>query len=227
MKQLRLLFILCLVYSCGKENPPTAPDPSTLIFPTQNLECTQGELLNGVTRRIPFQWGVANGAESYELHITQLNNGAKTIQRTQLTSLEVPLATANAYSWKVVASNTKVLETTDSALWYFFNAGSETTHAPFPATALSPLSGSQLSMPTDGIVSIRWSGADIDNDIVRYELFFGTQNPPITPQNLSSNTTTQFTANVSEGSSYFWQVVSTDQTGNKTPSVVFDFKIKE
>ncbi|MCW1952623.1 MAG: hypothetical protein KIH80_000400, partial [Flavobacteriia bacterium] len=93
--------------------------------------------------------------------------------------------------------------------------------------ALSPLSGSQLSMPTDGIVSIRWSGADIDNDIVRYELFFGTQNPPITPQNLSSNTTTQFTANVSEGSSYFWQVVSTDQTGNKTPSVVFDFKIKE
>lgn len=227
MKQLKLLIILFLVYSCGKENPPTAPDPSTLIFPTQNLECTQGELLNGVTRKIPFQWGVATGAESYELHITQLNNGAKTIQRTQLTSLEVPLATANAYSWKVVASNTKVLETTDSALWYFFNAGSETTHAPFPATALSPLSGSQLSMPTDGIVSIRWSGADIDNDIVRYELFFGTQNPPITPQNLSSNTTTQFTANVSEGSSYFWQVVSTDQTGNKTPSVVFDFKIKE
>lgn len=227
MKQLRLLFILCLVCSCGKENPPTAPDPSTLIFPTQNLECTQGELLNGVTRKIPFQWGVATGAESYELHITQLSNGAKTIQRTQLTNLEVPLATANAYSWKVVASNTKVLETTDSALWYFFNAGSETTHAPFPASALSPLSGSQLSMPVDGRVSIRWSGADIDNDIVRYELFFGTQNPPTTPQNLSGNTTTQFTASVSAGQTYYWQVLSTDQAGNETPSAVFDFKIKE
>lgn len=227
MKQLRRLFILCLVCSCGKENLPTAPDPSTLIFPTQNLECTQGELLNSVTRKIPFQWGVAKGAESYELHITQLKNGTKTIQRTQFTSLEVPLATANAYSWKVVASNTKVLETTDSALWYFFNAGSETTHAPFPATALSPISGSQLSMPVGGLVRIRWSGADIDNDIEKYELIFGTQNPPITPQNLPSNTTTQFIASVSAGQTYYWQVISTDSQGNKTPSVVFDFIIKE
>ena len=227
MKQIGLLFVCLLLYSCGKEDPPKAPEPSTLIFPTQNLDCTQGELVNGVTRKIPFQWGAAKGAESYELHITQLSSGAKTIQRTELTSLEIPLATANAYSWKVVASNTQVIETTDSALWYFFNAGSETTHAPFPATALTPVSGSQFSMPVDGLVSLRWSGADIDNDLETYELLLGTDPIPSNKQALASPTTTQFSLSVSAGQTYYWQIISIDRQGNTTPAAGFDLKIKE
>jgi len=125
----------------------------------------------------------------------------------------------------VIASNTKVLETTPSALWYFFNAGSETTHAPFPATALTPLSGAQITMPAEGQVSLRWSGSDIDNDIASYTLLLDNQSPPSTNRSLNGATATQFTANVVQGATYYWQVVTTDLSGNSTPSAVFDFKI--
>jgi len=225
-RQAYLLILICLC-SCGKETPPGPPAVTSLVFPTQNLDCTQGDLLNAATRIIPFQWNVAKDAESYELQVTQLSSGQITRQTTLLNSLEIPLKMGEAYAWKVVAANTKVLESTPSALWYFFNAGAQTTHAPFPATALSPLSGSQLAMPLGGQLSLRWSGADIDNDIARYSLLIGSQNPPTDIQNLSSPTTTQFTQDVIEGQTYYWQIITEDQAGNKTPSPVFDFKIKE
>jgi len=226
MKKYILSLILMSFLSCGKDTPPGPPEVSILIFPTQNLDCAQGTLVNVDTRRIPFEWMASKGAESYELQITQLSNEQKTNQSTLLNTLEVPLKMGEAYSWKVVASNTKVLETTSSALWYFFNAGAQTTHAPFPATALSPLSGSILSMPSNGLVTIKWSGADVDNDIVSFSLLLGTENPPITQRSLGSATASEFNLNVSKGVTYYWQVKTKDQAGNETPSQVFDFKIQ-
>lgn len=226
MKKYILSLILMSFLSCGKDTPPGPPEVSTLVFPTQNLDCAQGTLVNAVTRRIPFEWKIFKGAESYELQITQLSTGEKTNLGTLLNTLEVPLKMGEAYSWKVVASNTKVLETTSSDLWYFFNAGAQTTHAPFPATALSPLPGSLLFMPSNALVNIRWSGADIDNDIVRYSLLLGTENPPTTLIGLSAPTSTEFSINVSKGVTYYWQVNTKDQSGNETPSQVFDFKIQ-
>ena len=222
----KYFLIGCIFFlSCGKDAPPSPPGPISLVFPTQNLDCTEGSLVNEVTRRIAFEWREAAEAESYRVEITQLSNGQKTIQNTLLTSIEVPLRMGEAYSWQVIASNTKVLETTSSSLWYFFNAGSETTHAPFPATALTPLSGAQLTMPAEGQISLRWSGSDIDNDIASYTLLLGNESPPTAIQNLSSAIATQFAANVTQGATYYWQVLTTDDSGNKTPSAIFDFKM--
>jgi hypothetical protein len=220
-------FLICCVFflGCGKDAPPSPPGPISLVFPTQNLDCTQGSLINEVTRRIAFEWREASEAESYRLEIVQLSSGQKTTQNTLMTTIEVPLRIGEAYSWQVIASNTKVLETTPSALWYFFNAGSETTHAPFPATALTPLSRAQITMPAEVQVSLRWSGSEIDNDIVSYTLLLDNQSPPSTNRSLSGATATQFTANVVQGATYYWQVVTTDDSGNSTPSAVFDFKI--
>lgn len=222
----KYFLIGCIFFlGCGKDAPPSPPGPISLVFPTQNLDCTEGSLVNEVTRRIPFEWREATDAESYRVEITQLSSGQKTTQNTLLTSIEVPLRMGEAYSWQVIASNTKVLETTPSSLWYFFNAGSETTHAPFPATALTPLSGAQLTMPAEGQISLRWSGSDIDNDIASYTLLLGNESPPTAIQNLISATATQFAANVTQGATYYWQVVTTDDSGNKTPSAIFDFKM--
>lgn len=222
----KYFLIGCIFFlGCGKDAPPSPPGPISLVFPTQNLDCTEGSLVNEVTRRIAFEWREATEAESYRVEITQLSSGQKTTQNTLLTSIEVPLRMGEAYSWQVIASNTKVLETTPSSLWYFFNAGSETTHAPFPATALTPLSGAQLTMPSEGQISLRWSGSDIDNDIASYTLLLGNESPPTAIQNLSSATATQFAANVTQGATYYWQVLTTDDSGNKTPSAIFDFKM--
>ena len=220
-------FLICCIFflGCGKDAPPSPPGPISLVFPTQNLDCTQGSFVNEVTRRIAFEWLEAKEAESYRVEIIQLSSGQKTTQNTLLTSIEVPLKMGEAYSWQVIASNTKVLETTSSSLWYFFNAGSETTHAPFPATALTPLSGAQITMPAEGQVSLRWSGSDIDNDISSYTLLLDNKSPPSTNRSLNGATATQFTANVVQGATYYWQVVTTDLSGNSTPSAVFDFKI--
>jgi len=72
---------------------------------------------------------------------------------------------------------------------------------------------------------LRWSGSDIDNDIASYTLLLDNQSPPSTNRSLNGATATQFTANVVQGATYYWQVVTTDLSGNSTPSAVFDFKI--
>ncbi|MFK7812171.1 MAG: hypothetical protein AB8B59_06730, partial [Maribacter sp.] len=50
----------------------------------------------------------------------------------------------------------------------FYSEGiSQENYAPFPATI-------NTIDQTNGFVEISWEGADLDNDIDKYELYFGT-----------------------------------------------------
>ena len=82
MKKYFLIGCFAVFLACGKEAPPSPPGPISLVFPTQNLDCAQGSLVNEVTRRIPFEWREATESESYRLEIIQLSSGQKTTQNT-------------------------------------------------------------------------------------------------------------------------------------------------
>lgn len=58
-----------------------------------------------------------------------------------------------------------------SETWLFYNAGSQTTYAPFPAQLVNPTSGSTVQMDIANEVLLEWSGADVDNDIESFEVF--------------------------------------------------------
>ena len=68
------------------------------------------------------------------------------------------------------------------------------------------------------------SGSDIDNDIVSYDVYFDTVNPPVT---LEGNTAaSNIDVTVAAGNTYYWRVVTKDSQGNNSQSEIFEFRVE-
>ncbi len=220
--------ILCafLVMGCGSKNDtPKAPEASLLVFPLQNSECTTGETLNATISQVEFQWQASNNTTEYELRATNLLTGITQTISSETTSAKLPLEKGAPYSWIVNSRNDGSNETATSDTWQFYNAGARTTYAPFPAGIIAPKSGASVAMDINNEVLLIWEGADVDNDIASYELYFSTANPPLTLIASPSVAQTSFTVSVSANNTYYWKVITKDVEGNTSDSGVFEFRV--
>ncbi len=225
---MRLVSIICIsaffLFGCKKKNNPLPPEGSVLVFPDKNSECTTGVELSSTTSEVEFRWQPADHTDRYELRATNLS--ANTTQRitTAATAAKLPLQKGVPYSWNVTSISDAVLESVASETWLFYNSGSQTTYAPFPAEIIAPAIGTSVFKDENNEVTLQWSGADVDNDIVGFEIYFSTQNPPeallVSPSATVSNTNVTVAANMV----YYWSVVTIDGAGNKSSSGVFDFR---
>ena len=117
-----------------------------------------------------------------------------------------------------------MLETTASETWLFYNSGFQTTYAPFPAEIIEPKVGSTVLRDINNDILLSWNGADVDNDIVGFEIYISTENPPEELLfSLGSGATTTKVA-VATNTVYYWRVVTKDAEGNSSDSGVFDFR---
>jgi len=208
---IKILVLTILISSCGGNNdtPQQVENKElgdfNLIFPDNNLICTEGtDVGNNV--EIDFMWSASANAKSYELEITVQDSGEVIRATTTATSRKVTLAKNTQFSWIVIAT----LDNKDkeSATWNFFSEGiSQENFAPFPATINS-------IDKTNGFVEISWVGADLDNDINKYDFFFGTdsENPEFVASNTSDEGT--YTMPIDYGTLYFIEVITTDDRGN-------------
>lgn len=97
------------------------------------------------------------------------------------------------------------------------------SYTPFPATITAPLFGAKVTASA-GSVSLTWSGSDVDNDIVGYDVYLGTAAiPPL----YKTNITDSFLNNVSASSNttYYWKVITKDSQGNTSDSGIFQFSV--
>ncbi|NOY47023.1 MAG: hypothetical protein GXO84_02200, partial [Chlorobi bacterium] len=130
---------------------------------------------------------------------------------------------ATPYSWYVISKSLTEIETAQSAIWKFYNAGDPVeSFAPFPADLIAPTMGANLNGITT--VTLEWSGSDIDNDITGYDVFIDTTSPPTT-QLGSNQTETTIDATVVAGNVYYWRVITTDSQGNNSESEIFSFRV--
>ena len=233
----KFLFVLSciLIASCGggggddpvTPEPPevviTPPGASTLLFPDNNKECTEGEVLSEVQSSVNFQWNASTNTNSYEINVINLttNSTARIISNTN--SAPITLSRGTPYEWFVISKATGVVETAQSPTWRFYNAGQGiANYAPFPAVAIAPVRGSSISNTTN--VTLEWSGSDVDDDITEYEVFFGTENPPTTSIGVTAETTSS--AQIIAATTYYWSVVTKDSGNNTSTSEIFEFKTK-
>ncbi|WP_421823792.1 hypothetical protein [Flagellimonas oceanensis] len=218
------LSILVLLVSCGGDDgPPPAPEGAELIFPEENSECTTGVEINQNSTQITFQWRASNHTESYRLSVLNLETNVTQTINTASTSASVTVSKGTPYAWSVTSLNTTSDQVASSQTWLFYNAGSQTTYAPFPAQLVSPLSGSTVQRDIANEVLLEWSGGDVDNDIDTFEVFLSDTNPPTASIGETSNM--EMPVSVESGTVYYWRVVTTDLEGNTSISGVFDFKV--
>ena len=69
-----------------------------------------------------------------------------------------------------------------------------------------------------------WNGSDIDNDIIRYDIYFSISNPP---EDLVSSqlVNTNFKVSVVSDTVYYWKIITEDSEGNKSDSGIYEFKV--
>jgi len=211
---------------CSRNKGPKAPGTAILEFPLKNSECSTGEVINETTSRVEFKWEKASDTDTYELKVINLNTNIKQTISTALLSAKLSLEKGVPYSWSVATKNSQVNQKTESEAWLFYNAGAQTTYAPFPAAILEPSSGSTTSKDINNEVLLDWSGADVDNDISEYTVYFSLTNPPETVMaTLEEGKLTETKVSVTSNTVYFWRVVTLDDEGNTSESGIYEFKV--
>lgn len=209
----------------GRENPPqtsTPPSATTLVFPNNNSECTEGTNFTTTESTVDFEWNESANTDTYNLVLKDLDAQITTTYSSSSTILAVKIKRGNPYSWYVVSKSNSSAQTANSATWKFYNAGEAVvSYAPFPAEVVSPAINFNVDA---GAITLEWSASDVDNDIENYDVYFGEENPPA---EYTTNVTETALENVSvtSGKTYYWQILTRDTSGNTSLSDVFSFNV--
>lgn len=226
---MRIIFIalsFTLIFTgCKKKRSAQPPEAVMLLFPEQNSECTTGLSLGEEKSQVEFNWTAADNTETYELRVT--NVATQTVQTitSSNTSATLPLEKGMQYSWLVRSKNSQVEQTVSSEIWNFYNAGSNTTFAPFPATIVSPTSSENVFKDINNEVVLSWTASDLDNDIVNYEVYFSVETPPTDLIRSLQPSVNSIKVSVASDTVYYWSVVVIDAEGNKSNSGIYNFKV--
>ncbi len=211
-----------VLLACSKSDP-SPPEAASLVFPAQNSECTTGIDKSETTSEVEFRWQAANNTETYELRATQLLTNVTKTTTTSATSASLTIDKGAPYSWQIISRNTQTDVSVASATRRFYNSGTQTTYAPFPAAIEAPSSGESVPIDSNGEVTLSWSGTDIENDITGYDIYHGTTNPPATLAVSTIVSTTDVQIEVTAGT-YYWKVITKDREGNTSDSGLYSYR---
>lgn len=228
VKILTAIIIIGTLTSCsgGKDNlddnPLGIPSMATLVFPDNNLECTEGIVINDAQSTVTFQWQIASNTSSYEVNLRNLETNSSATTTSTTNEASITLERGVPYEWFVVSRSDGADATAKSDTWRFYNQGPGfASYAPFPASVVSPTSGQTVNAASS--INLEWQGSDVDNDLIEFEVLFGTNNNLTTT--LGSTSQSAISATISSGQTYYWRVISKDAAGNTSQSEVFDFKV--
>jgi len=225
-----IVFVLGIVFivACGGDDgPPPQPEAALLVFPLQDSECTTGQDVSDTIRQVTFEWQPSANTDSYTLNVVNLNTNVSLQPiTTQNTMASVSIEKGTPFSWSVASRNQSSGLTAVSDTWLFYNAGSQVTYAPFPAQIIAPVPGSTVIISPEGDTNLKWSGSDVEEDIITFEVYFSEQNPPENILVSTDAVTTETTVSVASGATYYWKVITEDAEGNRSDSGVFDFKVQ-
>ena len=240
-----VLLLSILLLSCSAEDdsesstpptttqqPPPTPAPqvptpgkSSLSAPDNNEVCYEGEAVDTSNSEVTFSWDASSDTDSYDLQITnQETNQTQTESGITSNSKEVTLVTDISYSWKIVSKANDTSDSTSSDTWQFYLAGDgQENYAPFPATIVSPSSGSSVDS-SNGSISLSWEGNDPDeSDTLIYTIYFDDTDGLQAPSNNNTGVSeTSIEVNVESGITYYWRVKSSDGKSSSF-TVVYSF----
>ncbi|WPO80274.1 hypothetical protein [Flavobacterium sp. KACC 22761] len=232
MKNFIYLSIISLVFiSCGggsddpvePPTPPktnTAPTVPTLVGPVDNKLC--------LDNTVSFQWNKAtdteNDAITYQIQVAK-DNAFTQIEKTfdgADNSASFVLSKNTAYYWRIKAIDAKGLASAFSATFKFYTSGDAVVnHLPFAPELVQPILNAALSTTT---ATLKWTTSDVDTaDVLTYDVYFGTANPPTAKisENKGANT---LDVAIEPAKQYFWRVVVKDGKGGETVGQVWKFK---
>lgn len=226
MKKLFLKILIVLLFSsCSSEETSqgtvenTAPGKPFLIAPVNNNLC--------IDNSVNFKWEPVEDLEgdelTYEIQIST-DNAFNQIEKTIITpeiSSTISLQKGIAYYWRVKAIDERGNSSEFSSIYNFYTEGDEDINRlPFSPSLIRP----ELNSSTEGsTIALEWNASDVDvEDELSYDVFFGTNNPPITKVS-NHQSSTQLDLTIESSKKYYWRVVVYDNNGGETIGQVWNF----
>lgn len=204
--------------------PIASPSSATLVFPEDNTECNTGAIIDETKSNVTFTWNTSENTDSYEVNLKNLSNSNTLKQTANINEAKVLIDRGTPYEWFVISRATGTTETATSATWKFYNEGQGiTNYAPFPAIAIRPERGENLTV-TNNEITLEWISSDIDEDIVSYEVLLDQEENPSTSIGVTTETTISG-IQVTSNNTYRWKVITTDSATNSSISEIFEFRI--
>ncbi len=227
-KYLYLILVVNFLIACGESGDDLesiavvenkTPSIPVLMAPVNNLLCTD----NTVT----FNWGSSLDLDgdtiNYTMQIATDNLFLQIVLDTNIkeTKTTFTLDKGKAYYWRVKATDSKNESSSFSSIFQFYTEGiASENHSPFSPGLVSPKLSSVVQTTT---ATLEWTASDVDNDTLVFDIFFGTQNPPL--QKFSANQSeTILNVEVASSKEYFWKVVVKDSKGAQSIGQVWNFK---
>ena len=232
MKTIIKYFILCIgvvLVSCSSGGGDDTPDPEptpknvaptvpSLVYPTNNLLC-----INNV---LEFEWNAStdsNGdAITYKIDVSK-DSQFSSIDYTATSSAikhTFTLEKGIAYYWRVKATDSKNESSNYSSIYNLYTEGERTSnHLPFVAELIAPL---QNAEENSGTITLEWTGSDVDNDPLTFDVYFDMVNPPVTKVSENQSESTLSVA-AESGKDYYWKVVVKDDKGGEAIGQVWNF----
>ena len=230
MKKIILIILVCLaLIGCKKnsvdpQSETLTPTKALLIFPHNNSDCNLGEVVNTNESKVLFEWEPGENTDAYDLNVTSMISSETITVSTKSFKQELILRRGEPYTWFVISKSLSVEETAKSDVWSFYNAGLGTiSHIPFPAELLSP----EFAEVVSGVetISLNWNGQDLDEDIISYDVYYGTTSmPPVFAKDITNNSITNI--KVEKDTIYYWMIITRDASGNISRSEISQFRVE-
>lgn len=214
--------------SCGggSDDPATpevanvAPTVPALTAPVDNKLC--------VDNTVGFQWNASTDANkdviTYQIQVAKDNAFTQIVKTNEVTtnSSSISLDKNTPYYWRVKATDSKGLSSSYSPTYKLYTTGEAVVnHLPFSPELVQPAVNSLLNTAT---ATLKWSATDVDaTDVLTYDVYFGTTNPPTVKVSENTSATT-FDVTLNATKEYFWKVVVKDNKGGETVGQVWKFK---
>ena len=215
-----LILTAVLFCTCSKPSIPepgaavlTAPENSNTCLPIFTTD-TQGV--------VSFVWEEAQNTDSYEVVVRNSTTQSEQRKSVDLTNTTITLDRGVPYSWWVVSSSEASTVNTKSEVWTFYlEALQQQSFLPFSALLNSPQDEQEITL-SSGAVSLQWTGLDLDDDIAYYQVYIGTDAAQMSLVQ-DNQITSSYSALLDVGQTYFWQIITIDQRGNKSQSAIKSF----
>lgn len=222
------VFVGFLLFSCSgndsssaPETPNTAPSVPILTAPTNNKLC--------IDNVVSFEWNASTDAENnpiiYQIQIATDNQFTQIVKTAEGSSIgqTTTLNKGTAYYWRVKATDSKNSSSNYSSTYSFYTeAEAVANHLPFLPQLVQPETNSFINTTT---ATLKWTASDVDtNDILVFDVYFGTTNPPTAKVGSNLASTSLNTNTLQPATNYYWKVVVKDNKGGETTGQVWNFK---
>ncbi len=228
-KAFTFIFFICIILGCSDDNSfpdlPKIPSVTKLIFPYESSVCNVGTNITANESTVLFEWEEGVYTDNYELKLRNLETNDLTSHYSSDPEISIVLKRGTPYEWFVISTSNSVIDTAQSATWKFYNAGEAIeSYAPFPAEIISPTMAETITT-TASELTLDWNGSDVDDDIVGYDVYFGTSTSPEIIQNDITESILN-NVSISFNTIYYWKIITKDSRGNTSDSGIYQFKIE-